>query len=301
MKKIGVAVVGYGNIGKAVIEAVDAAPDMELIGLVRRSVQLSETEARELQGVRVVNDIRRLEGVDVAVLCVPTRSIEAKAREILSLGISTVDSFDVHSEIWELRETLQKEAQIHRVVSVISAGWDPGSDSVVRALLEAAAPKGITYTNFGPGMSMGHSVAVKSIAGVKDALSMTIPTGTGVHRRMVYVELEEGVGFEEVEAAIKSDSYFVNDETHVKQVADVEALKDVGHGVHLTRKGVSGKTHNQHFEFSMRINNPALTAQIMVSSARAATRMQPGAYTLIELPLVNLLPGEKEEWVRRLV
>ena len=44
---------------------------------------------------------------------------------------------------------------------------DPGSDSVVRTLLEAIAPKGITYTNFGPGRSMGHSVAVRAIDGVR--------------------------------------------------------------------------------------------------------------------------------------
>eukprot|EP00975_Prorocentrum_lima_P004965 1079908-Prorocentrum_lima.AAC.1 len=61
---------------------------------------------------------------------------------------------------------------------------------------------------------MGHSVAVRAIDGVKDALSMTIPVGTGIHRRMVYVELEEGADFKTVEAAIKSDPYFVNDETH---------------------------------------------------------------------------------------
>ena len=77
-------------------------------------------------------------------------------------------------------------------VSILSAGWDPGSDSMVRALMLAMAPNGLTYTDFGPGRSMGHTVAVKAIAGVKDALSMTIPLGTGIHRRMVYVELEDG-------------------------------------------------------------------------------------------------------------
>ena len=90
---------------------------------------------------------------------------------------------------------MDETAKAHNAVSIISAGWDPGSDSVVRALLQAIAPKGITYTNFGPGRSMGHSVAVRAIAGVKDALSMTIPVGTGIHRRMVYVELEEGADF----------------------------------------------------------------------------------------------------------
>jgi len=168
-------------------------------------------------------------------------------------------------------------------------------------LLEAIAPKGITYTNFGPGRSMGHSVAVRAIDGVKDALSMTIPTGTGIHRRMVYVELEEGADFKAVEAAIKADPYFVNDETHVKQVSCVDDLNDVGHGVNLVRKGVSGTTHNQLFEFNMKINNPALTAQVMVCCARATMRQQPGCYTMIEVPVIDLLHGDREELIAHLV
>lgn len=90
-------------------------------------------------------------------------------------------------------------------------------------------------------MSMGHTVAVKAIEGVKAALSMTIPTGTGIHRRMVYIELNDGYEFDKVAAAIKADPYFVNDETHVKLVPSVDALLDMGHGVNLTRKGVSRK------------------------------------------------------------
>ena len=144
------------------------------------------------------------------------------------MGINTVDSFDIHTGIVDLRRTLDAAAKEHKAVSIISAGWDPGSDSIVRTMLEAIAPKGITYTNFGPGMSMGHTVAVKAIDGVKAALSMTIPTGTGIHRRMVYIELKDGYKFEEVAAAIKADPYFVNDETHVKLVPSVDALLDMG-------------------------------------------------------------------------
>ena len=148
---------------------------------------------------------------------------------------------------------------------------------------------------------MGHSVAVKAIDGVKDALSITIPVGTGIHRRMVYVELEDGADFGKVEAAIKADPYFVNDETHVQQVACVDDLNDVGHGVNLVRKGVSGVTHNQLFEFKMKINNPALTAQVMVNMARASLRQNPGAYTMIEIPVIDMLPGEREDIIRHLV
>ena len=299
MKKIRAAVVGYGNIGKSVVEALQAAPDFEVAGIVRRNG--AENKPAELAPYEVVKDIAELKDVDVAIVSSPTRQVEEQAKKILAMGINTVDSFDIHTQITSLRRSLGETAKANNSVAIISAGWDPGSDSVVRTLLEAIAPKGITYTNFGPGRSMGHSVAVRAIEGVKDALSMTIPTGTGIHRRMVYVELEEGADFKTVEATIKADPYFVNDETHVKQVPRVDDLNDVGHGVNLVRKGVSGTTHNQLFEFNMRINNPALTAQVMVCCARATMRQQPGCYTMIEVPVIDLLHGDREELIAHLV
>ena len=299
MKKIRAAVVGYGNIGKFALEALEAAPDFEIAGVVRRSG--AENKPAELDAYPVVKDIKELHDVDVAILSTPTRSVEKYAKEILALGINTVDSFDIHTQITALRRSLNESAKAGNAVSIISAGWDPGSDSIVRSLLQAVAPKGITYTNFGPGMSMGHTVAVKAIEGVKAALSMTIPVGTGIHRRMVYIELEEGYSYDAVAAAIKADPYFVNDETHVIQVPCVDDLKDMGHGVNLTRKGVSGKTQNQLFEFDMKINNPALTGQVLVCAARATMKQQPGCYTMIEVPVIDLLPGDREELIAHLV
>ena len=298
MTKIKVAIIGYGNIGQYALQAIEASTDMECVGIVRRNIN---DKPAELANYPVVKSIKELSGVQVAILATPTRKVEEHAKECLALGINTVDSFDIHTQIVDLRRSLDQEAKKHGAVSIISAGWDPGSDSIVRTLMESLAPKGISYTNFGPGRSMGHSVAVRAIDGVKDALSMTIPVGTGIHRRMVYVELEEDADFKTIEAAIKADPYFVNDETHVQQVASVDALNDVGHGVNLVRKGVSGKTHNQHFEFNMSINNPALTAQVLVNVARASLKQQPGAYTMIEIPVIDMLPGDKEEIIRHLV
>jgi len=299
MKKIRAAIVGYGNIGKYVLEALQASPDFEVAGVVRRS--LNAENPKELAEIPVVTDIRKLEKVDVAILCTPTRSVEEYAREILALGINTVDSFDIHGKIWDLHEELGKVAKAGKSVAIISAGWDPGSDSMVRAMMEAIVPKGISYTNFGPGMSMGHTVCVKSKPGVKAALSMTIPMGTGVHRRMVYIELEDGYDFDKVAESIKIDPYFASDETHITQVDDVDALIDMGHGVHMTRKGVSGKTQNQLLEFNMKINNPALTAQVLVCVARASFKQAPGAYTMIEIPVIDMMYGEKETLIRHLV
>lgn len=298
MKKTRAAIVGYGNIGKYVLDALQAAPDFEIAGIVRRD---AANVPDELKNYPVVSDINDLQDVDVAVLCTPTRKVEEYAEKILARGIHTVDSFDIHTEIAGLRSRLDALCKKYNSVAITAAGWDPGSDSVVRTLMQAAAPKGVTYTNFGPGMSMGHTVAVKAVDGVKAALSMTIPLGTGIHRRMVYIELKDGYKFEEVAQAIKTDPYFVNDETHVMQIECVNDLLDMGHGVHMIRKGVSGKTQNQILEFNMKINNPALTAQILVGVARASFRQQPGCYTMIEIPVIDMLPGDREELIKHLV
>lgn len=282
-----VALIGYGNIGLAAEQAILAAPDMQLAGIYHHYDSLDSINA------------------DAVLLCTPTREVEKFARLILNKGICTVDSFDIHAQILNLRNNLSPIAHQHHAVSIVSAGWDPGTDSIIRALMMAMVPQGITYTNFGPGRSMGHTVAAKAIPGVKDALSMTIPLGTGVHRRMVYIELANGANAQDVEKKILADDYFAHDETHVIVVDDVQALNNVAHGVNLVRHGVSGNVHNQRLEYNMTINNPALTGQVMVSCARAAIRMQQagryGAYTTIELAPADLLSGDIETLIQQLV
>ena len=299
MKKIRAAVVGYGNIGHYSVQALEAATDFEIAGIVRRNG--AENKPAELAEYEVVKDITELKDVDVAILATPSRSCEEYAKKILALGINTVDSFDIHTGIVDYRATLMPICKEHNAVAVISAGWDPGSDSIVRTLMQSLAPKGLSYTNFGPGMSMGHSVCVRSKAGVKNALSVTIPKGEGLHRRMVYVELEEGAKLEDVAKAVKEDPYFANDETHVFAVDSVDEVRDMGHGVNLVRKGVSGKTQNQRMEFNMSINNPALTGQVLVNVARASVRQQPGCYTMVEIPVIDMLAGSREDLIKHLV
>ena len=51
----------------------------------------------------------------------------------------------------------------------------------------------------------------------------------------------------------------------------------------------------------MHINNPALTAQILVCSARATMRQQPGCYTMPEVPVIDLLPGDRDQLIPQLV
>jgi len=300
VEKIKVAIVGYGNIGSGVYEAVSTAPDMAVVGVILRDKSAAAQKGVP-GGLQVAEDVKELGKVDVAMLCIPSRNVPKTAEALLAAGINTVDSYDIHSSIYDVQQLLTKAAKNAGSTAIIAAGWDPGIDSMIRGILEASAPTGITYTNFGPGMSMGHTVAVKAIEGVKNALSVTIPIGTSLHRRMVYVEVHDTARFDDISAAIKQDPYFINDDTHVILVKDVSTLIDKGHGVNLVRKGASGTTDNQLFEFNMRINNPALTAQIMVAAGRASMRQPSGCYTLMEVPIIDMLPGYREDIIRRLV
>ena len=290
------AVFGYGNVGRFAVEAVLHSGDMRLAGIADPLCA-----GQKSAGVTIVASAEELPDFDAAILALPSRLTPDIAARLLATGVHTADAYDIHGNIPTLRTRLDGIAKSAGARAVLAAGWDPGSDSIIRAVLEIMAPQGISYTDFGPGVSMGHSVAARDLPGVSDALSVTIPTGSGIHRRMVYVELKEGAVLADVSAAVKADDYFAHDETHVVAVESVAALRDVGHGVNIERKGVSAGAHNQLLRFDTRINGPAVTGQILACAIRAAAKQKPGCYTMIEIPPVDFLEMSREEAVHRLV
>lgn len=307
MKKFSVAIHSLGNIGRCALQAALVAPDCACLGVVRRKESLG-SNAADLRGVpdfATLEDLVAQQGrPDVVVLCGPSRTVPQTATALLAQGFATVDSFDIHGDICALVDRLQPVAVHGKVACITAAGWDPGTDSVLRAIFEAMVPIGISFTNFGRGRSMGHSVAARAVEGVADAVSITIPLGGGRHARLVYVVLERGQTLDVVRTRLQADNYFAHDPLEVRQCADAQELAfvaDQSHGVLMERTGASGMTDNQTLKFDMRINNPALTAQVLLSCARATTRLAPGCYTLIDVPPVALLPGDRMGHVQRLV
>lgn len=307
MAIIKTAVHGLGNIGKHVVDCLSVVADMRCLGVVRRPQSLGQN-AFDLKGIpdfASIDDLAAKQGKpDVVVLCGPSRSVPGDAAFYLNKGFRTVDSFDIHTEIPALVNELDAVAQKAGMSCITAAGWDPGTDSVLRALFEAMAPAGTTFTNFGRGRSMGHSVAARALEGVADATAVTIPAGGGRHSRLVYILPEKGASFESIKKALAEDPYFSRDPLETREVKSPEEMAlvaDNSHGVLLERIGASGSFSNQRLAFDMRINNPALTAQVLVSCARAATRMPAGCHTLIDVPPAALLPGDRMSNIARLV
>ncbi len=278
-----------GNVGFAAAKAVELSPDMELCGFIRRKTQKVNGFA-DIPAAQSVFELP--EKPDGVIIALPSRLAEEAEKELLEAGIYTADAFDIHEELPEMRLRLSAAAEKGGVSAIIGAGWDPGLDSAIRTLMIAAAPGGITYTNFGPGMSMGHSAAVKAIDGIEDAASFTLPLGFGKHRRKIYCVLKEKADENAVEHAIFSDGYFEHDRCSVEFVESVSDFLSTGHGVKIERFGSSAGIGNQRIDFSMQIDNPSVTGQLLVSAIRAAFRQKPGAYFVPEIPPCDFCPGE---------
>lgn len=298
MGKIKAVVIGYGNVGRYALEALKGEKDFEVVGIVD---PIWGKKMDHVETFPLVEKVQDAADFDVALLCVPTRLVIKTGLEILAMGKRTADIFDIHGdELLNLYRTFDEAAKKYNTAALISAGWDPGIDSVFRTLLSVMIPHGITYTNFGPGMSMGHSVAARAIPGVKDAVSLTFPKGSGVHRRMVYLLAEEGADKAEIEKKLRADAYFAHDETHVMFVDDLDDARDFGHGVHIERKGRAGEHYNQRASFDCAINNPAVTSQVLVMSARAVMKQRPGCYTMSMVAPADYLDMPAEAIVKNL-
>ena len=125
MKKIRAAIVGYGNIGKYVLEALEAAPDFEVAGIIRRN---PNDIPDELKAYTVTDSITKLDKVDVAVLATPTRSVEEHAKErkenIKSAKTEAATYQNLADKLYELADKTNKttsdKAQMNTIVDQLN-------------------------------------------------------------------------------------------------------------------------------------------------------------------------------------
>ena len=296
MSKIRIGIVGYGNIGRGVEQAIKRNEDMELTAVFTRRDPASVKVATEGTKVVHMDDMLSMKGdVDVMVLCGGSATDLPVMGPEIAANFNTIDSFDTHAKIPEYFANVDKAAKEGNNISIISVGWDPGMFSLNRLYAESILVQGSTYTFWGKGVSQGHSDAIRRIPGVKNAIQYTVPVDEAVdqvrsgsepklttrdkHTRECYVVAQEGANKAEIENAIKTmPNYFDEYNTTVHFISEEELKRDhskMPHGGFVIRTGETGEEGNKHvIEYSLKLDsNPEFTASVLIAYARAAYRL----------------------------
>ena len=321
MNIIRAGIVGYGNIGRGAEKAIQQSPDFELTAVLsRRSPEELSIETSTALKIHV-DDALHLKGkVDVMILCGGSATdLPAQGPEFAK-NFNTVDSYDTHAKIPEYFKLMNEASQAAGLVSVISAGWDPGLFSMNRVLAQAVLPNGSGCTFWGRGVSQGHSDAIRRIDGVEAAIQYTIPIAAAIekarkgeggfltarekHIRECFVVAREGADKAEIEDKIKTmPNYFAEYDTIVHFISrDEFSAKHTGmaHGGFVIHSGKTSGGGRHTMEFSLDLyHNAEFTASVLVAYARAACRCnregQKGALTALDIPLAYLSLKSAEE------
>ncbi|MCI6574036.1 MAG: diaminopimelate dehydrogenase [Actinomycetaceae bacterium] len=316
---IRVAINGYGNLGKGVEKAVMAAPDMELVVVfTRRDPAEITTAGAPVVSVTAMPEYA--EKIDVCVNCGGSATDLEEQTPAAAAYFNVVDSFDTHARIPEHFAAVDAAARAAGHSAVISAGWDPGLFSMLRVLGDAVLADSQAVTFWGPGVSQGHSDAIRRIEGVKDARQYTLPvpqtvaavkagdpvelTVRSMHTRDAWVVAEDGADVARIEREIKEmPNYFDEYDTTVHFISEQELQRDhagIPHGGQVIRRGKTsdGVEHVMSFELALD-SNPEFTGAVLAATARAATRKaaagQIGAFTMFDLSLAELSAHTGEE------
>lgn len=279
MRRIRLAVVGFGRLGRACLAAASEAADLELAGVVRRAELALAPLPKPYAQVKVAGHVTELGLVDCALVCVPPAVVVSVAIELLRHGVPVVECAAVDADTLQRnQEALHAVATDKRVPAVLGAGWSPGALSVFQNLFQLLIPKGETEITYRPGVSLHHSAAAKELPGIRDALCAELPGGNGRRQRYLYVELERGARLEQVEAAIAADPLFLGEDTRVFAVESVAALEQEAHGVVLSRIGTAGAGIHDSLLLEGRFDVHAFSARIMLEAARRLPTRKPGAH-----------------------
>ena len=323
MKKVRIAIAGYGNLGRGVELAVRQNDDLELVGVfTRRDPKTVKLLTEGVEVWSIDEAAAKADKVDVLIICGGSATDLPKQTPELAKYFNVIDSFDTHARIPEHFANVDKASRESGHLAMISLGWDPGLFSLNRLYAESILPNGKSYTFWGKGVSQGHSDAIRRVKGVKKGIQYTCPVEAAMdavrsgsqpelstrekHTRLCYVVAEEGADKAAIEAEIKGmKNYFDQYDTTVNFISEEEFDRDhnkMPHGGFVMRSGMTGdgeKTH-QMIEYSLKLeSNPEFTASVLCCFARALNRLaaegQVGCKTAFDIAPAYLSPLSAEE------
>ncbi|MBR6135997.1 MAG: diaminopimelate dehydrogenase [Clostridia bacterium] len=323
-----IGIYGYGNLGRGIENAIKQNDDLELAAVFTR--RDPATVSINTEGVPVVkadNVLDYKDCIDVMVICGGSATDLPVQTPKLAEHFNVIDSFDTHANIPLHYKNVDEAARASGHTALISCGWDPGMFSLMRLYGNAVLPDGKDYTFWGPGVSQGHSDAIRRIKGVKDARQYTIPVESAMERvrngedpelttrekhiRDCYVVAEEGADLERIEKEIKEmPNYFSDYDTTVTFIT-AEEMKEkhsrINHGGYVFRSGKTGNGENKHvIEYRLDLDsNPEFTSSVIAAFARAVYRLSLkgdyGCKTVFDIPPVLLMNRDREDCIAHLL
>ena len=323
-----IGIYGYGNLGRGVELACRQNADMEVVGVFTRRDPAS---VRTVTGVPVyaAEDVLTYKDkIDVMILCGGSSTDLPKQTPMLAEHFNIVDSFDTHANIPAHVAAVGTAAVAAKKTATVSAGWDPGMFSIMRAYALSVLPCGQTYTFWGKGVSQGHSDAIRRIDGVQDAKQYTIPKDEALaavraggnpelstrdkHIRVCYVVAKDGADKQKIEREIvEMPNYFADYDTTVHFISQEELNTEhagLPHGGLVIRTGATGANgeHKHVVEYRLQLDsNAEFTASVLVAYARATFRLnQEGAYgckTALDIPPAYLYAGDRDKLIAELL
>lgn len=320
MIKLGI--LGYGNLGRGVENAMKFNKDMELCAIfTRRNPETVKVNSNT--PVVSVNDIEQWKDkLDVLIICGGSATDLPVQTPKYAEMFNVIDSFDTHASIPEHFANVDKAAKKSNKVAIISLGWDPGMFSLNRLFGNVLLPNGKDYTFWGKGISQGHSDAIRRIKGVKNAKQYTIPVEEALkavrngenpelttrqkHTRECFVVLEEGADPKQVEHEIVTmPNYFSDYDTTVHFITEEELVKNhsgIPHGGFVIRTGETSVGTKHVIEYSLKLDsNPEFTSSVLVAYARACYKLnkegQSGCKTIFDIAPAYLINKTNEELI----
>lgn len=318
---IRLAIVGYGNLGRGVEASVRQNEDMSLQAVFTRRDPASvclQTPGVPVLPMDALTDWK--EKLDVLILCGGSATDLPEMTPALAENFCVIDSFDNHSKIPAHIDRVNAAAKAAGTTAIVSCGWDPGMFSLARIYAKACLPQGETYTFWGPGLSQGHSDAIRRIEGVVDARQYTLPVEEALervrsgenpqlttrqkHKRDCWVVAAEGADLDRIENEIKTmPAYFADYDTTVHFISREEMAQNhsaMPHGGFVIRSGQTFDGCKHTIEYALQLqSNPHFTSSVLVAGARAAVRMhergETGCFTMAEVRPCDLLQESLED------
>lgn len=285
-----VCIIGWGNISKYVKKAIENSNEFELAGIVRRKKSITDNIViPELYNIDIVDDISKLKNIDIAILCVPSKNIEILTEELILKGISSVNCYDDEENINYFKDRFDNLCKEHNVTVLHGIGFNPGIKTVIDVLFNIMCSHKIKYEQIGPCISLGLSSKVRTIEGVKDAITFIEPLSISKHAIKIYLEINQGFDFIDIRKEILKKIEFKYQDIDIELVDNVNEYKSMGMKYKYLNIGTSSDSYNQNIEYNMNVNLPALIGQILVNGASACMKQESGIYDILDIPLKNFL------------